>query len=274
MLQYVARVILPLLLFIYIAIESYFKLHHTSLCSATGCKLAGELLRFPSLYLNMVGLIGALLLLLLGILSLKKASFEPLFRVVSYSAVAFEATVLSYQLYANPQLCHFCLGVFGLLLLIALLQHLRTFYIPLMSVGAIIVAMGTLAIFHNQSIIEAQGNYLVFSNHCPHCKKVKAYLAKEKIAYTPISINNPSARFVLKFMGIETIPVWIEKSAKKRTLYIGDSAILSHLQPSSTTATPLSPSAMDTNFLSSGGDEGCSIAIDAPASCETNVSTP
>ncbi len=281
MLQFIARVALPFLLFVYIAVESYLKLHHSSVCSATGCKLAGELLRFKSIYLHFAGLFGASLLMTLGYLSLRKKAFDAPFRFVAYGAVAFEATILGYQLYANPEPCLFCVGVFTTLLLIALLSDLKRLYIPVAIVGAIVVAMGTLAVFHNQSVVTQTGNYLIYSPTCPHCKKVRAYLAEHHIDYTPVNVKEASARFTLKFLGIDAIPVWVESRKGTRRLYVGDEAIIAKLENKKKAAsneTSYSAQngggmpALDTGFLQAGGDEGCAISIEETPSCESNES--
>ena len=109
-----SRVFSPFFLLGYIAIETYLKLKNTSLCGEVGCKLAGELLRFNPMYLNYLGMIAVLTLLILGYLSLKSKKVEKLFFIVLYSALAFETTIITYQFIANPEPCIFCL-VFMLL---------------------------------------------------------------------------------------------------------------------------------------------------------------
>ena len=104
----IIRVVLPILLLIYLSIETYLKLNHTSLCGEVGCKLAGELLRFNPLYLNYMGLIAISLLFIIGYLSIKREFFEKIFFLMIYSAIAFETTIIIYQFIANPEICIFC----------------------------------------------------------------------------------------------------------------------------------------------------------------------
>ena len=73
--HFFSRVFLPFLLFVYIAIETYLKIQHTSLCGEVGCALAGELLRFDHIYLNYFGLAGVLSLIITGYRSLKSVFF-------------------------------------------------------------------------------------------------------------------------------------------------------------------------------------------------------
>jgi len=93
--RFFSRVILPLLLLIYIIVETYAKLHHTSICGTTGCELAGELLKFNSLYLNYFGAAGALLIALLGWLSRRSEAYERLFFITLYAAISFESIMIS-----------------------------------------------------------------------------------------------------------------------------------------------------------------------------------
>ena len=279
--KFFSRVILPLFLFIYIAVETYLKLHKNSLCEATGCKLAGELLRFNPIYLNYLGLGAIFFLLLLGYFSLKSKLIEKLFFMVLYSAIAFEATILGYQFLANPEPCIFCMGIFSSLSLIALLSHTKNF--PLIASIALSVFLGlsTLAITKNKSFVVENGRYLIQSKTCPHCKKVKEYFADEKIEYTPISVEEASARSFLKFAGIATIPVLVIKDAKGITLLEGDHKIISHFKqptiknPSKTTAVPLEQSSalgLPDDIFSATSEPGCAITITETPDCETTQS--
>ena len=173
--RFFARVFLPFLLLVYIGIETYLKLQHTSLCGEVGCKLAGELLRFDLIYLNYFGLASVLSLLFLGYRSLKSTFFETLFFIVLYAAIAFEATILSYQFIVNSEPCIFCLGVFSSLLLIALFSQVKHFTIIIAAVLSILLGLSTLTIPQNRSFITIPGLYLIQSETCPHCKKVKEY---------------------------------------------------------------------------------------------------
>jgi len=278
--NFFSRVLLPLFLFIYIAVETYLKLHHTSLCEATGCKLAGELLRFNPLYLNYLGLGAVFVLVLLGYFSLKSKLVEKLFFMVLYSAIAFEATILGYQFLANPEPCLFCLGIFSSLSLIALLSHTKNF--PLIAAIALSVFLGlsTLAITKNKSFIVANGDYLIASKTCPHCKKVKKYFGEQNIKYTPISVEEASARSFLKFAGITTIPVLVHKDSQGLSLLVGDKKIIAHFKTqnpvSKTTEIPApalqqsSALGIPSDIFSATSEPGCAITITETPDCEKN----
>lgn len=286
-----ARVFLPLLLLAYIATETYLKLQHTSLCGEVGCKLAGELLNFNPLYLNYFGMAGVFVLMILGFLSLKSKFYEGLFFVGLYGAIAFEATIISYQFVANPEPCIFCLGIFSSLLLIALVSNIKHFAITLATVLAIFVGLNTLAVTKNKAFVSAPGNYLIQSATCPHCKKVKAYLAEHNIPYTPISTQEASARSFLKFVGTTSIPVLIMKEKYETVLLTGDKKIIAHFEekekpvipdetveestqvPVQSSSLNLATGGLSADFLTAGADdEGCAITIvETPDCTDTNT---
>ena len=293
-----ARIVLPLLLLAYISVETYLKLQNSSLCGEVGCKLAGELLRFDPMYLNYFGMAGAFMLMVFGTLSLKRKRFETLFFMSLYAGLAFEATILSYQFVATPAPCIFCLGIFSSLLLIALVANYKYFVIILAMVLAIFVGLNTLAVTKNKSFVTAEGNYLIQSKTCPHCIKVKDYLADNNIAYTGISTTEASARSFLKFVSTKSIPVLVIKEKMHTQLITGDKAIIAHfealkakeaqskviqtnnvLSETNTTSTEvlteisssadLSSGGLSEDLLSAGGDDdGCAITITETPDCE------
>ncbi|MBA1421136.1 MAG: hypothetical protein FAF03_09880 [Epsilonproteobacteria bacterium] len=282
--RFIARVFLPLLLLGYIGTETYLKLQYTSLCGEVGCKLAGELLNFDAIYLNYVGIGSVFMLMILGFLSLKNKFYEVLFFIGLYGAIAFEATIISYQFVANPEPCIFCLGVISSLLLIALFSQPKHFGITLATVVAIFVGMHTLGVSKNKNFMVENGTYLIHSESCPHCKKVKTYLAEHHIPYTPISTKEASARNFLKFAGVTSIPVLILKEKLERHLIVGDKKIIAHYEalnapkpdtqaveeiPLQSSSLDLTGAGLSSDFLSAGGDdEGCAITIAETPSCE------
>ncbi|WP_456456246.1 hypothetical protein [Nitratifractor sp.] len=233
----VSRVLLPLLLLFYIGYETWLKLHHLSLCSATGCRLAGELLRFPSIYLNYMGLAAVGAILLFGLFSLFSRAFEKLYFIALYTAIAFESVMIGYQIFANPEPCLFCLGVYGGLLLIALASRPRWLLYALPMIFALFFALGDLAIPRNEALIKGDGLYLVASDHCPHCQKVKKYFAEHHIAYHKLSVNDPSVRHLAKALGITEIPILIRRKGGVTTILYGDRPILATFENSKTIET-------------------------------------
>ena len=279
-----SRVLLPFLLLLYISIETYLKLNHSSLCEATGCKLAGELLRFNPIYLNYLGIASVFTLVLLGYFSLKNALIEKLFFTVLYAAIAFEATILGYQFFVNPEPCIFCMGIFSSLLLIALLSHMKNFVLIGAVALSIFIGLGTLAFSKNEAFITKNGVYLIQSAGCSHCTKVKNYFKDHSIKYTPISVKEASARSFLKFAGITSIPVLLTKDTEGISMLVGDHKIIKHYKAqNAVTTAPLDvitatmPStqssaieALPRNLFNAVSEPGCAITIVETPDCDEN----
>jgi len=275
--HFFSRIILPFFLLIYIAIESYLKLHHTSLCGQVGCKLAGELLRFNPMYLNYFGVVSLFFLTIFGYLSLKHKLFETLFFTGLYAAIAFEATIISYQYIVNPEICLFCLGIFSSLLLIALLSHIKYFPFVIAGVLAIFIGLNTLSISKNKSYVTHEGLYLIQSETCGHCKKVKKYFAQHDIKYTAISIKEVNARAFLKFIDISTIPVLLIQKPTGIQILTGDKKILAYfknpLPSTEITASITVPQqnssiGLPSELFNATSEPGCAITVTQTPACE------
>jgi len=268
--KFLSRILLPLLLLAYIGYETWLKLHHQSLCSATGCKLAGELLRFPSIYLNYLGMAAVAAILLFGLFSLFNKAFEKLYFITLYAAVAFESIMIGYQILVNPEPCLFCLGVYGGLLLIALLSRPAWFLYALPAIFAIFFALSDLAIPRNEALIKGDGLYLIASEHCPHCRKVKKYFNDHKIDYHLLSVRDPSVRHLAKALGIEEIPILFKRQGGQTTILYGDKPIIASFETRSehtneTTAMPVAPTDLYTN----PDEGGCTLSpVESSGGCE------
>lgn len=279
-----SRVFLPFLLLGYISVETYLKFQNTSLCGEVGCKLAGELLKFDPIYLHYFGLVSVFVLVILGVRSIKSTFFETLYFMVLYAAIAFEATILGYQFLANPEPCLFCLGVFSSLLIIALFSHFKNFIVILAAILAVYIALNTLAIPKNKAYVTKPGNYLIQSDTCPHCIKVKTYFKDNNISYTPIQSKEVNARGFLKFVDINSIPVLIIKETSTMTLIKGDKKIIAHFDgqkkeevlTSEVRSTPIQSHTLglSSDFLSKGPSEDCTLTITETPSCEDDNATP
>ena len=273
-----SRVFLPFLLLAYIVTETYMKLQNTSLCGEVGCKLAGELLRFDPLYLNYLGIGATLVLLVLGYFSLTSKILERLFFIVLYSAIAFETTIIGYQFIANPEPCIFCLGIYSSLLFMALLSNSKRFAAVLAVTLSIFFGLNTLAIGANKAYAINDGLYLIQSESCGHCKKVKKYFKENDINFTPISVNEASARSFLKFVDISSIPVAVIKDQTGIKLITGDKAIITHFNTENTTENTMQASTnvppqsssldLSTDLFSATSEPGCAITVVETPSCD------
>ncbi len=274
------KTILPLLLAIYIIIDTVLKANNIELCSSTGCEMAGQLLKFDSTYLNYLGIFGALVLVLLSILKSKSA--QTLYVITAAAMVVFESLLIASQLNINPEVCKFCLGVYTFLLLILLNANFRVFAYTVPAIASIFVAFSFLAIPKNKALVSKDGLYLIASKTCPHCKKTKAFLNKNHIKYSVIDAQDTNAYSFAKTLNISKIPIAIIKKGAKYQIIVGDENIISKYskakqtpQPkeqSQKSAAPNTPAQNETNLqpkLNLGGDEGCSYNPLKESSCES-----
>jgi glutaredoxin len=132
--------------------------------------------------------------------------------------------------------------------------------------------------------VTAPGLYLIQSETCSHCKKVKAYFSEHDIAYTPIASSEINARGFLKFVDISTIPVLIIKEHSSLTILKGDRKILAYFdaqhkeeaQEDEVDIMPVQSSTLElsSDFLGAGGDAGCALTITETPSCADTNATP
>ncbi len=282
------KTILPLLLAIYIAVETVLKAHNIKLCSSTGCEMAGELLKFDSTYLNYLGIFGALVLVLLSFLKSKSA--QTLYVLAAAAMVAFESLLIASQLNINPEVCKFCLGVYAFLLLILLNANLRVFAYMVPVIASIFIAFSFLAIPKNKTLISKDGLYLIASKTCPHCKKTKAFLDKNGIKYSVINSSDTNAYSFAKTLNITKIPIAIEKHGSSYQITVGDENIIAKYskeqsrQPNEQKESSQAESGQTKEVLQNapvqseqniqpklnlGGDEGCSYSPIEEPSCES-----
>lgn len=217
---------LPILFFIYIAIETILKLNHSTLCESAGCALADNLLWFDSIYLNFMGLADALIILALGWLSYKRIVSEKLFYLVLFASLAFETILIGYQYFVSPEMCKFCMGVYAFLVVMMIASARKYFLMVIPVIASIVIALSLLTIPKSEAFVVKNGNYLIQSPSCTHCKKVKDYLNKEGIAFTKLNIDDIEAKNFATFLNFKTIPILIVKEGKSIQIINGDNNII------------------------------------------------
>jgi glutaredoxin/uncharacterized membrane protein len=273
------RVILPILLLIYITVETYLKSRGIEACSTTGCALAGELLKFNSTYLNYLGVLAAASLAVIALL--RGEFFSKLYTVVVASMVIFESLLIASQININPEPCIFCLGVYSFLLITLFIASPKVFGYSLPAVLAVFVAFSFLSIPKNKSLIKEDGLYLISSKTCPHCKKTKEFLNKEGIKYKVITAKDTNAWYFAKSLNIKKIPIAIEAKGGSFSVTVGDRDIIEKFSKKQQKAKEQeSPKQEATNTASQSyqeplrpklnlsGDEGCGYSIIQESSCE------
>ena len=259
-------IFLPILFFAYVAGETYLKLHHSSLCESTGCKLADSLLLFDSIYLNFIGMFAGLAILITGILAYKKVIHENLFYIVVGSSLLFETIMLGYQYYASPEMCKFCMGVYTFLVLIMLTASFRYFIVAMIGAVSVFMALSFLAIPQSKAYVINDGTYLIQSPTCPHCKKVKSYMKDNYIEFTKIDIKDIEAQHFATFLNFKTIPILVTKKGSHIKIINGDKDIIESYKSStksnkdSNSGVTIEESVSIDSTFKAVKDEGCGFA--------------
>ena len=226
----ISFIVLPILFFIYIAVETYLKLNHSSLCETTGCQLAGALLRFDSIYLNFIGMASAIAIIIVGLLSYREIISEKLFFLVVGASLLFETIMLGYQFYASPEMCVFCMGVYAFLVVILLLASPKYFAITAIGAISVFTSLSFLEVPSAKPYLGDNGNYLIQSENCSHCRKVKAYMKEHDIKFTKIDIGDIEAQNFATFLNFKTIPILLVKEGEKVKIINGDKDIINSLK--------------------------------------------
>jgi glutaredoxin len=268
----VSRILLPLALLFYIGVETWLKLHRHSLCGTSGCRLAGELLRFDAIYLDFTGIAVALFLTMLGYWSFSRKNAENLFFSVLYAAIISESVMIGYQSRVNPDICFFCLGVYVILLLTAFAAKPRFFIGFIPAIASVFMALGILDLPSNKALIDSDSLYLIRSEKCPHCNRVKSYFEQKRIKYHLLPVSDPAVRQLAKNLGIKTVPVLIAKKGDILTVISGDTPIIEYFEnttsaASSGSAQNLSGSSILQNIYTNSAATGCSLYSTDASGC-------
>ncbi len=169
----------------------------------------------------------ALVLVILGWLSYRGAVSRKLFYMVLFAALFFETLLLGYQYFVSPEMCKFCMGVYGLLFTITILSTPPRYLLMIIpAIIAVITALSFLNLPKSEAFVIKNGNYLIQSPSCPHCKKVKEYMSKENISFEKIDIESVEAQNFATFMNFNTIPILLIKDGKNVQIINGDEDIV------------------------------------------------
>lgn len=249
----------PILFLLYIVGETYLKLNHSSLCASDGCALADALLNFDSIYLNYIGMLAALTILILGILSYKKIIPEILFFIVLISSLLFESIMLGYQFFASPEMCKFCMGIYAFLVAILLFSSRKYFAMAVPAVISVLMALSFLAIPNATSFVSKDGIYLLQSDNCAHCKKVKTYMNDNNIEFTKIDIENIEAQHFATFLNFTSIPILLTKEGRSIKIINGEKSIIKSFETVDEEITIQESVKIDTSF-NAVEETGCGFA--------------
>jgi glutaredoxin len=191
--------------------------------------------------------------------------------------VIFESLLIASQININPEPCIFCLGVYSFLLITLFIASPKVFGYSLPAVLAVFVAFSFLSIPKNKSLIKEDGLYLISSKTCPHCKKTKEFLNKNKIKYIVIDAKDTNAWYFAKSLNINKIPIAIEAKGGDYIITVGDRAIIDKFSKKEPSKSNQNSATSINNYqedilkpqINLSNQEGCSYSITQTSSCES-----
>jgi glutaredoxin len=118
------------------------------------------------------------------------------------------------------------MGVYAFLVVITILATKKYFVIVVPAIISVLVALSFLALPKSHAFVTKDGNYLIQSPTCPHCKKVKEYLKDKDIEFTKLNIDDVEARNFATFLNFKTIPILLIKDGSSVKIINGDKDII------------------------------------------------
>ncbi len=244
-------------------------------CLNQGCKIVENLITIPPIYFNLVGFFYFQTVCWLFFLARRKGNlFIDLSRLFLLTGVAVESVLIAYQIYVADALCAYCLILFSIVLLLNALAGWKQFIAGISMLSGVILissmlSYGPTALLSKQQTINSgtygtrtcvnpqKELYLFFSADCPHCKNVIQALEScsscnfhfnpiEKLENFDLKGTKRTASYdpqlnklLLKLLGIDSIPVLLEKNQSGFSIIKGEKQIIHYIQQACYQADPL-----------------------------------
>ncbi len=266
-------------------------------CLNTGCKVVEDLVELNPLLFNLLGMAFFAACAAAAFLALKNRAFLHIFLLLCTAGLAAEGILIGYQAFVARTFCSYCLSVFGAIVVLNILLGFRqvmsglsilaielvlfsllNFNVSTANIQQLTLDRGTSAITRCQA--PARTMYLIFSEDCPHCKRVLSALSGCSMCefhFNPVKKINQDLlpgtilqkdyvpeinRLALRILGIDAIPVLIVRQPDVYLLIKGDKEIIKYIQnhcfAAPQEAASLTPAEhqvpADDPFSSGGGD--------------------
>lgn len=209
--------------FFLVAIELLLNLFNRSICPTKGCKIAENLLLISKNHLLIIALLYFVFLFLLSVLY--SSSRGQLFKLTVLFLIGLgfmgDGFLVLKLLGEYRVKCIFCLLIGGLLIVITLsgiiaLSHEKLSYHALISLilGSLTGLTGAFFIstpLFEKSRLDERGALIVYAQGCLKCEELLKDPNYAKLPRVPVSGIYP----FLKVVGVETLPIVIEKKEGK-----------------------------------------------------------
>jgi hypothetical protein len=217
---------------LYLLVETAFQLLGRSTCVTEGCELVSRLTRFGDLSMVLVGFIALAFLAFWSGLNLrqKRGWIDTVINLALIVALSAEGFFIGYQIFWLPEVCLFCLTVFGLFFILGILRLFGgwkeaavgfiTFAVILGFVGLVLPPRGT-ALPSDKKMI------LFFSTDCKYCSEINEEILKNKLDVFPVLVKEYAA--TLRNLGIDHVPTLLVNGRNEKLLLTGKEAIHRYL---------------------------------------------
>jgi glutaredoxin len=213
-------------------VEAVLQLFGKSICATEGCKVVAQYTRFGDLTMVLLGLGTVALIAVLAAQEMRSVSVRSE-RVINFLLVvslAGEGFFVGYQLFRLHAVCVFCLGVFGIFVVLGGLRILSGQREVIAGFGALLAVLGLfyLILPSGGTALPRDANYILFySDDCKYCSEIRKELDEKKIDVRHVKIQEHAA--TLKNLGIEHVPTLMVNGPQEKLFLTGTDAIRRHL---------------------------------------------
>jgi len=237
-----------------------------AVCLNEGCRVVESLTKIAPLSFNLLGLLYFQTLFWITFLSSRRrGDMSSLAQLLLLAGLAAEGVLLAYQIFVAASFCSYCLVLLTLVFAMnyaagpkQLLAGLAAFT-GIISISSLLSYGPAVLLAKEQNLSAgtfgtkacanpAKELFLFFSADCPHCHQVIAALencnscdfhfnpveeidAAELSGVQPANVYEPEVnRLFLKLLGIDTIPVLLEKTTDGYALIRGEQRIISYIR--------------------------------------------
>ncbi len=243
-------------------------------CLNKGCKVVENLTTIRPLYFNLIGFLYFQAVCWLSFLARRNTFFVELSSLFLLTGLAVEGVLVAYQIHVAKTACSYCLILCAVLLLVNALQGRKQLVAGIAVLSGIVLissmlSYGPSVLLSKQQTINngtygtrtcftpKKELYLFFSENCPHCKNVIAALdgcTSCNFHFNPVEelhdfdldgLNRTASydpeinKLLLKLLGIDSIPVLLEKKQSGFSIIKGEKQIVDYTKQTCYLADPL-----------------------------------
>ncbi len=212
---------------VWTALELVMSFFHKSICTTSGCAIAGSYNRYPEFV--MLG-IGLLLFIILFILKAKNKG--KLMDAILIGAISSEGYLQSFEIFSAHTFCIFCTVEFIIIFALFIIRVRENKDILLKGLAGFLFVFFSAFMINNPTINIKNEYTLLYLPGCPHCEHTMEFLNANHITYDKINASHHKG--LLMSMGIEEAPVMFVKTSSGYKVLVGSDSIESFFQKPNT----------------------------------------